>query len=295
MIKGLDTGYLYTKDNLKHIFKSAYSEVNSTVTGSHEVEIDGKTYYVGNGQSTVEVNKINSELTKVCILSNLAMEADYEFKLVVGLPIKQYTANKDSFRDTVASYNDTPVSYNGKHKRIQIRDVIVFPQGAAAYYSMDKRDSDYILVDLGGLTIDVAYIEQVSGKPSIQKADTWYKGMLTLFSDVIEQVNSKYELTLDPYYSEKILTKGLEIYGEKQSTEFLVPVIKDYIKPIINELRINYPSATVPVYLCGGGANLLYSVFKRSFPNCTLMQDSQFSNAIGMYQIGQKKWGVVNV
>lgn len=292
MIKGLDTGYKYTKDNEFNIFKSCYSEVNTSVTGAHKIDVNGVTYYVGIGDGTVDVNKIDSTLTKLCVLTNLCLSQESVYNLVVGLPIKQFNDHKDKFKETILSYNNDEVIYMDKQRSIMIKDVLVFPQGAAAYFSMQQQDSDYIIVDIGGLTIDVAYIEQIDRQPRIQKADTWYKGMLTLFSNVIEQVNNRFETTLDTDYAEKILTKGLNIYGEQQSLDFLVPTLKAYINPIVNELRINYPSKTVPIYLCGGGSTLLYNAFKNNFPNCTQLNDSQFSNALGMHRIGLQKWGV---
>lgn len=293
IIRGLDTGYKFTKDNNFNIFKSCFSPINTSVVGAHEIDIEGKTYYVGIGTSTVSANKVDSELTKACVLTNLCLtkEKDYEYKLVVGLPIKQYNAQKDHFRDTILDYSGTNVVYGGEERKIIIDDVYVFPQGAAAYYSMNDRDGDYILVDIGGLTVDVAYIEQHGIMPRIAKADTWYKGMLTLFSSVIEAVNNKYETTLDPEYAERILTGGLKIFGEEQDLGFLDPILSNYMASVIDELMVSYPFKTVPIYLCGGGATVLQRVFQKHFPNCTLITDPQFANAIGMYQIGLAKWG----
>lgn len=295
MIKGLDTGYMYTKDNNLNIFRSSYSEVNTSVTGAIKITIDGRTYYTGIGNTTVDVNKVHSDVTKVCTLTNLAMSEESVFQLVMGLPIKQYQEYKDSFIETILSYNNCEVIFRDKQRQIMIKDVRIFPQGAAAYYALNPTDSDYIIVDIGGLTIDVAYIEQIKGQPCVRKADTWYKGMLTLFSDVIEQVNNRYETTLDTEYAEKVLTKGLTVNGEKQDLSFLTPALKNYFNPILNELRINYPSKTTPLYLCGGGANLLYPILKQSFVDCTLINNGQFSNAIGYYKIGQMAFGGVMV
>lgn len=291
MIKGLDNGYKFTKDNALNIFKSAYSEVNTSVVGAYEIEIDGKNYYVGVGEGTVDVDKIESNTNKICTLTDLCLSNEDHFKLVVGLPIRQYNESKDRFAETIRSYSKSHVIFGGKERKIHIDDVYVFPQGAAAHYASDCKQGDYILVDIGGLTIDAAYIEQNGLKAKVMKCDTWYKGMLTLFSNVIDVVNAKYGTTSDPEYAERILTTGLRIFGEKQSLEFLTPTLKAYIDPIVQELKVAYPFKTAPIYLCGGGATLLHPVFSKHFPDCKVFDNPQFANAIGMHRIGLAKWG----
>lgn len=291
MIKGLDNGYMYTKDNSGHIFKSAFSTINKTVTGSHEITIDNKTYYVGIGEGTVDVNKIDSELNKVCTLTNLAMEPCSEFQLGVGLPIGQYAKYHEDFKEKILSYNTSEIVFGGKKRTIMIKDVIVFPQGAAALYSKEiMEDKDCIIVDIGGLTIDVAYIEFREGLPYIVKSDTWYKGMRTLFSNVIEAINLKFDMQDKPEMAEKYLREGIKIYGEEKDISFLSDVYIDYITPIIYELRMNYPSKTVPVRLCGGGAGLLYNTFLAYFSDCKKLDSSQFANAEGLFNIANNKF-----
>ena len=94
MIKGLDNGYVYTKDNEKNIFPSAFSTEDKVVSNAIPITIDNKQYYTGIGKSTVELDKTNLEITKVCTLTNLAMSNDKEFYLVVGLPVGQYKEQK---------------------------------------------------------------------------------------------------------------------------------------------------------------------------------------------------------
>ena len=105
MIKGLDNGYLYTKDNEKNIFPSAFSVEDKVVSNVIPIVIDNKQYYTGIGKFTVELDKTNLEITKVCTLTNLAMSNDNEFYLVVVLPVGQYKEQKDKFKETILSYN----------------------------------------------------------------------------------------------------------------------------------------------------------------------------------------------
>lgn len=290
MIKGLDNGYAFTKDNERRIFKSAYDTVDRMITGSRKITIDGNDYYVGVGNMTCEVDKTNTEINKVCTIANLVSSRDTEFYLVVGLPIGQFKAQNDKFKEIVLSYNKLDIRVNGEQRKIHINDVMVFPQGAAAAYTFNWK-SDCIIVDVGGLTIDVALIEKNYNGPGIVKSDTWYKGMRLLYTSIIEQVNLKYGLRLETREAEKILINGLKIRGESKDLTFLQPIYKQYITPIIEDLELNYPTSTTPMFLCGGGAQLLYNSFARKFSDVQLISDMQFANAVGYHEIGKKLYG----
>ena len=236
MIKGLDNGYLYTKDNEKNIFPSAFSTEDKVVSNAIPIIIDGKQYYTGIGKSTVELDKTNLEITKVCTLTNLAMSNDKEFYLVVGLPVGQYKDQKDRFKEIVLSYNRCIIEYQNRTTQFNINDIIVFPQGVASLYSMDNLSTNALIFDISGRTVDIALIEMVNNKPILIKSDTWYKGMLVLYSTIIEAINKKFQLTLEARYAEQILFNGLYLYGQKQDISFLQPIIQEYLDEIFTTL-----------------------------------------------------------
>lgn len=128
MIKGLDNGYMYTKDNDKRIFKSAYTQVEDAISGSHHININGQDYYVGHGNSTVDVDKTQSDINKVCTLTNLSMSEDNTFYLVAGLPIEQYLSQKDKLAESIMSYNQSEIRYDNFPTFIKINDVTVYPK-----------------------------------------------------------------------------------------------------------------------------------------------------------------------
>lgn len=232
MIKGLDNGYLYTKDNELNIFPSAFSTEDKVVSNAIPIIIDNKQYYTGIGKSTVELDKTNLEITKVCTLTNLAMSNDKEFYLVVGLPVGQYKEQKDKFKETILSYNHCLVEYQNRVKQFLINDVLVFPQGVASLYSINSLSNNALIFDIGGRTVDIALIEMINNKPTLIKSDTWYKGMLVLYSTIIESINKKFQLTLEARYAEQILFNGLYLYGQKQDISFLQPIIQEYLDEI---------------------------------------------------------------
>lgn len=290
MIKGLDNGYAYTKDNERRIFQSAFSYTDKMISGSRKIVIDGRDYYVGVGSMTADVDKVSSELNKACTLMNLALTGAQEYYLVVGLPIAHYKSQQEKFKETVLGYNKCKVEFMGEELKFTIKDVLVFPQGAAAVFTMSKIDN-CIIIDVGGLTVDVAYISCLNGMPTIQRQNTWYNGMRKLYTDIIGQINLKFGLRLETFEAEKILQKGLPLKGVDQDLRFLQPKIVEFIEPLIDELKLYYPTETTPIYLCGGGACYLLGALERYLGSVTLLKDAQFANALGYYAVGLNKFG----
>ena len=289
-IKGLDHGYLYTKDNEMRIFRSSYHKNAISMGSTAFITINGVDYYVGSGDRNVQFDKSGSEMNLVTTLTNLAMDGSNEYYLVVGLPIGQFASQKDKFKTQILAYNNYNVIYKGSEMDIKINDVFVLPQGVGALLSMDSIDGDVIIFDFGGMTIDIAYLEIMNGNPILHKYDTWTNGIQKLYSKVIALVNEKYNQTLDVTYAEHIFANGLRIHGDSKPLDFLLPAMKEYLNPIITEFNVNYPSINTQIYLCGGSAKLFYDLFKSYFPSVKLIPNCQFANAIGYGRVGRQKF-----
>lgn len=121
---------------------------------------------------------------------------------------------------------------------------------------MNNLSTNALIFDIGGRTVDIALIEMINNKPTLIKSDTWYKGMLVLYSTIIESINKKFQLTLETRYAEQILLNGLYLYGQKQDISFLQPIIQEYLDDIFTQIKLNYPYAITPTFLTGGGASL---------------------------------------
>lgn len=290
LIKGLDVGYSHTKDNNGRIFRSAYSTNDTSVVGSKKLTIDGKNYYIGSGKMTSEVDKTNTELNKVCTIYNIIMSDAKDLCVVAGLPIGQYEEQKVRLKESILGYNKCVVSYDNRPCSFKIHDVIVSPQGVSSLYTLKELLGEYIVIDIGGLTIDPCLVEFTATSSQILKSDTWYKGMRTLYSSIIEIVNNRYGLKLDNSYAEKILLMGLKVRGVQQDLSFLKPLLQDYIDILVEEIKLKYPTETTPMYLVGGGTDLLYNAFRKRFQDVNKIVNPQFANAIGYYNIGYFKF-----
>lgn len=289
MIIGIDIGYSSTKTSEGIIFDSAYSKSDGLQSGI-EIKINDVNYIVGVGSSCYDVNKINTELTKVCLFTALALSSDdSNFDVVTGLPIAQYKTQQSEFEQYISNNNACEVVYNGVKRVIKINKCKVYAQGAGALYSQ-YIDGNAIIVDIGSRTCDIALFQISNSKRSLSKYSTLYCGMFQLYSNVISAVNNKFNLSLSPDYAETILCDGLKLNGEFQSLDFLIPIYKNHINELCKELDINYPVQAVPLYLCGGGADILFNVLKQKYSNCMIISDSQFANANGFRKVGEKIW-----
>lgn len=298
-LKASDIGYLYVKsyslsDEEPMIFKSSYTTGEAVYDGTAHITIDGVSYYVGvqNGITVSMPDKTDNLMNKILYLTDLALTGSDDYFIVTGLPISQYQTQKEKLINAIMGYNKSEVVYHDVPMKINIQDVTVYPQGASALYAMNKTNGDFIIFDIGGRTICVAYIEMINGLPKILQKDTWFKGISTLHSRIIEAVNNRYSQTFEPSYAEKIIKKGfLRIDGEEKDISFIKMIYREYMDDIFHEFELNYPYChATDIYLCGGGAILLENVFKKKFADVTLIDNSQFANALGLFKIGLQKY-----
>lgn len=284
VIIGTDLGYSFTKDSNGNMFRSLMAKEKPAVTSAMEVNIDGKNYYVGTGSGTVNVNKTNSELTKVLLLTDLWLNKGTDYKIVTGLPIGQFNKQKEQLKQSILSWNHSRVS----GKQIIISDVLIFPQAAGALYSQNIHD-DCIVVDVGGRTTDIGLFEYPNGKATLINSSTVFKGMEGVSSEVVKAVNEKFELSLEPRHGEHILRKGLSVDGETKDVSFICGIASNYFEPVWTELKLNYPIRTTNVFYCGGGAKILSQQLK--IKNSLVLSNSQFANALGFYRVGLSAFG----
>lgn len=289
-ILGVDVGYTYTKTSEGVIFPSKIAEADTISTGD-KITIGNKSYFIGTGISTFDLNKIDSEVFKVCLIASIAKSTpDNDVKVVVGLPIGQYQNQKDQLEKMLEENKTVKITYDGEERTLNIKDFKVYAQGAAALYSQ-KISGDAIIVDIGGMTTDIAFFEINGNTRRVTFSSTVFKcGTLTLYSKVIQAVNEHFTLSLESSDGEAILRDGLAVDGIKQDVGFIKPIIIEHVNRIIDELHVNYPCKIKPIYLCGGGSLILGEVIKREFPNASYMNDAQFANAKGFKEVGLKVW-----
>lgn len=289
---GIDIGYSHTKTSEGIIFQSKILNGGGFVGDGCEIKIDGTRYLYGYGANDLDLSKADSELTKVCLLAAIILSTnDNEVNVASGLPVAHYKNQKSALYNSIMKCSGSTVEMDGEVRKITIRDCAVYPQGVACMYAYDI-DGDCILVDIGGKTVDIAYFTYQNGSRKLSDFSTIYKGIYTLQSKVIDEINKRFPVSLDIEHAEKIMNNGLYIFGDRQDIDFIQELYWMHTREIVKELILKYPYHTTPVYLCGGGADVLLPSFKKEIKNIKALSNGQFANAIGFKKLADAKWAV---
>lgn len=270
---GLDIGSSLLKVNTGRMLASKIKEgkyINRTIEVVHE----RKTYTIGEGNRDVEINKASRETNLLFIYTLIALESqDIENRIAVGLPIGQFQSEKDRYREFILQNGYADIEVNGSKRIINITDCKVCAEGLSAVSS----DYNGIILDIGGRTTDICLLENKRVINPISKT----KGVLNLYSQIINSINSKFSLDLVEDDAERIIKQGLRIDGEIQDIGFIYNILANFTDDIINTLKLEYSLRTNNLLLIGGGGELFYNSIKKRVKQTELIKDSLFSNAKG--------------
>lgn len=303
MIIGVDNGYTYTKASTGVIFPSIVSKTEEEMDineGKLEVELNGQKYMVGDSAKlgdytfTVDLNKTNHENTMICILTALAMSMKNsieEFRVITGLPVGLYAKQKEGLKKKLIHRDYLKIKLNGIQKYLKISMADVFPQSAAIFYSVRANGESVLVIDIGGLTIDVCLFECIGGKYKLTKYRTYPQGTLKLYSKIIKKVNTEYEMDHKVLDAENIIRNGLYIYGQRQDCSFISDMIHSYVSDFINDMKLDFNIKTAgQAVLGGGGSILLQDYMKKHIPHAYLVPNAQFKNAEMFAEIGRVRF-----
>ncbi|MGH2331168.1 StbA family protein [Thermoanaerobacter mathranii] len=335
MYLGLDVGYGYTKginnQNKRVLFPSVvargfertidpFLKEDSDIIKNLYVKIttdDSSSsgyYYIGelaqrsSPFSVFDLNAHRVEVTETKILMAVASalltnENSTEFKVVTGLPLKQYKVQKDAFVNQIKNFEavvEFP-DYNIK-KTVKFTNINVFPQAAGAVYTALTMENLYdyfikttyvVLVDIGFKTTDFATF--------------YYNGKLDFIPDLSNTIDigiSRVLNFIDRIYTQKtganadletlmtIIKEGRVYYRRKfiDFTEELNELKKEtfqaIMKAVLNTLGDKYERIST-VFVAGGGTVDLFMHLKDAHYKLITIPDPQFANAKGFLKVAQ--------
>ena len=288
-VLALDMGNYNYKDNNGVIIPAKVSKTESILNDKEDfIDYQGERYFIGTGELEINLDKANKANSDVLMLAVLDQYEETFFKLVIGLPTSYYKSTKDILSNKLL---ETRIflykNKSGEEKQKIIEDVLVFPEGAGAYFSIINRPKNAVIIDIGGKTCNLV---SFSGGKLDSTFTTLGEGMIDLYSKIRDYLNQKYVLKLCVENIEVILKEGLVVDGLSVDMNFIKPIIAEYIEKILNELRLNFPIRTHKIFICGGGASILGKVLKRNLINSEILGSYLFSNAQGFYKVGVSKW-----
>lgn len=236
------------------------------------VNFDDVDYIIGEGNREVEINKASREHNLIFIYTLIALSTEnISNEIAVGLPLGQYKSNKDEYKKYIMANNSKTFMINGKIRTIKITDVKVFPEGLASV----PVGYNGVVVDIGGRTTDICLLENRKVVNPLTKA----KGILNLYSDIVNFANEKYSLDLQQEEGERVL-KGLTVDGELVDNKFAKDIMAEFVDDIVNTLKLNYSIKTNNLLLTGGGAEICERAFKNRIKQTKKLENATFSNAV---------------
>lgn len=288
MIIGVDLGNYAVKTSEKVHFLSKISEMDS-FTGDNKIIYNNISIYIGEGEFSTDWNKSRKESTLPLLFTAIAKSTiDNINQVVIGLPIQQYKTNKEDLKELIN--NNRCANINDR--RMLIEDVEVAPEGASVYYNipLDIREEignkQLIVTDIGGRTSDVS----IFINKKIVDVKTIPTGMLNIYQDIIDYINSTYTENFTLEDGEVILREGLFLNGENKDVSFIKPILHKHFNSIYKELQLKFNLNKGYVYLTGGGSNILKLAFKNRLNNLIVSQDPLYDNAIGFKRVGEQLW-----
>lgn len=292
MIIGVDLGNFGVNTSEGDFFYSRISDVNN-FNEENKIIYENKAMYVGDGEFATDWNKSTKENTLPLLFSALARSSEENFfQVVLGLPIQQYKENKEVFKNYIEKNRGKSITIKGQKREVIISDVLIAPEGAAAYYNLSNEqrikigNKPLIIVDIGGRTTDICLFEN----SKITKVSTTPIGMLNIYKDIIDYINTKYTENYSLEDGEIILKEGLFLRGKNQDVGFIKPILQRHFNSIYKDLQFNFNTSKGYVLLTGGGSLTLKKAFENRLDNLLISNDPLFDNANGFKKLGESIW-----
>jgi plasmid segregation protein ParM len=292
MILGIDLGNFGVNTSENDFFYSRISDI-SNFSEENKINYEGADLYIGDGEFSTDWNKSQKENTLPLLFSALARSSNENlFQVVLGLPIQQFKTNKNDFQKYIEENRGKTIIYKGIRREIIITDVLVAPEGAAAYYNLSIEQKQtignktLIIVDIGGRTTDVCLFEN----KKIKNVRTIPVGMLNVYKDIIDYINTTYTEDYNLEDGELILKEGLFLRGKQRDISFMQPILQRYFNSIYKDLQLNFNTSKGYILLTGGGSLVFNKAFKNRLDNLIMSDDPVFDNAKGFKKLGVSIW-----
>ncbi|MEG2289901.1 MAG: ParM/StbA family protein [Clostridium sp.] len=287
MILGVDIGNYSTKTSELSIFDSKVSIIGNILENNMKIELNREICYLGDGNFDTCYRKVEKESYIKLLFGALALSTkERMIDLVLGLPLSQFNSDKDLLKERIMDDRYLIGKFNNEHKEYVIRNIEVYPEGLGGI------DNNYegIILDIGGLTTDIALLEIKNNKRKIINPLSLNQGTLHLYSNFIKVINSKYSLDLTSNDTERILRNGLKINGETKNITFAMDVFKEFTEGIIRQLNVEYSLSTNNLAMLGGGGIILAKSIIKRVPQAFLVDEPLFANANNFKKRGVSLW-----
>ena len=189
-----------------------------------------------------------------------------QIQLPIGLPPKHFAELYEKYEEFFrAEGNVIDLDYNGRIYHICIQEVRAFVQDFAAMMMMGQEITvvpKAVGIDIGGFTTD--YLLMRKGRPDMGYCDSLEKGVITMYNQIISNINSEYDMLLEDTDIDSILAGNTQYYDDNvvRMTENMV---QDFVTDLLNSIRERgIDTKTSYTVFIGGGAVLLKQFLEKS-------------------------------
>lgn len=117
-------------------------------------------------------------------------------------------------------------------------------------------------IDIGGFTTD--YLLMRNGKPIMDYCDSLEKGVITMYNQIISNVNSEYDMLLEESDIDSIIAGKTQYYDENV-VGMVENMVQAFVTDLLNSIRERGvdTKSTYTVFI-GGGAILLKGFLEKA-------------------------------
>ena len=297
MIIGLDHGFGYIKTAHSSFAVNVKEWSVEPPLKTRVLKYDGKYYTFGADRQNVQRDsKVKTPTYYLLTLGAIAEELKYynrtEANLIIGagLPLTRFGAEKNEFRQYLLQNSEVSFDYEGKHYKVKISDVRLFPQGYAAIIrDMAKLlagEQEALLVDMGSWTVDVLPI--ANNIPNMDKCKSEHLGVIRAIDAIKEEVRRKYGTGISELKIQSIM-RGEQVRIDTECHQLIEDAIRRYATEVMTMLRDTYEMAYTPLIICGGGSCIIENFYDYNKEMTTIITDIA-ANAKGYeYLVGQQE------
>lgn len=258
-IIGIDHGYGYIK-TVHHEFRTGVQEFHTEPPIMQRVVKYNGTYYsVGGSRQNVRLVKWQDEnywvMTLAAVAEELGNDTDCDVILAVGLPLTRFGAEKAEFKKYLMR-GIVDFEYQSRPYKINIVDVMVFPQGYSAV--ADKLNAYRgltVICDMGSWTVDILPLE--NGTPNMNRITTLDNGVIKAMNTINEELRREFGGGVDEIMIQDLMMGGYVQLPYKYRNR-IIEGLNGYAGDILSKLKeLGFNTETTPFIFTGGGAVII--------------------------------------
>lgn len=291
-IIGVDNGYGLTK-TVHSVFPTALQDNGGVKPPflDNVVTYDGHYYVIAGERMKIKEDKTVDDGTFHLTLAAIGEELQKRGKsnerdivLSVGLPLERCGAGADSFKKYFLRDKTIEFDWKSTHHAIDIKDVLVSPQGYSAIISeIDTIPNSTVIVDIGSHTIDVCQLINNIPQVSFSLNDGVITCMIEINDAIRRESNNEVmesqiqEIMMGKYNA---LPEKYSLIAQQKCREYAAKVAQT-----LQERKLNLE--TLPFVILGGGSNIIKNYGMDMFANVRIISDIN-ANAVGYEMIANK-------